>query len=497
MLEISNNWSGVIRFGYTYNDPSGLRYGLPKYACPDLTNKPGYWAKALPERFCSQNAVLFYYVTSAGDVHFGINGEEKGIFFTGVETRGPLWALLDVYGNSIAVEFVDFRHQLNNSRRSMYFDCDTNNDEVERMTERVQQVHIQHRDSEEMNLPPLKYQSSRLSFAPVPLHRTKGKNVKYNSSRGIAARTDTEFCQGYVFTARPIQLGERIVVQVLAIEPMFQGCLGLGLTACDPSTLQSSDLPDDSNFLLDRPEYWVVSRDFARNLNRGDEISFYVSPNGQVQISRNGAPPSVVIHVDQTLRLWAFFDIYGSTQRIRILSSSGPASPSRNSDSRVTTPINSESMNSINSQSEVRRTSVQSNPRLVGVVQTDVQVQPTANLSPVLSVLLSPVITHPAGGIPVTSGHSQHSSQTSVHNPNGNTCTSNQIITFGGNQNVIASTRAVVPASHPVPAIAGVMALPPSLPPVTSGTIISSCSNMYIEVCTFYLLHISEICIFM
>jgi len=93
-----------------------LRYGLPKYACPDLTNKPKYWAKALPERFCSQNTILFYYVTSTGDVHFGINGEEKGIFFGGVETRGPVWALVDVYGNSTAVEFVDFRHQLNNSR---------------------------------------------------------------------------------------------------------------------------------------------------------------------------------------------------------------------------------------------------------------------------------------------------------------------------------------------------------------------------------------------
>lgn len=33
-LEVSNNWSGVIRFGFTCNDPNNLRYGLPKYACP-------------------------------------------------------------------------------------------------------------------------------------------------------------------------------------------------------------------------------------------------------------------------------------------------------------------------------------------------------------------------------------------------------------------------------------------------------------------------------
>lgn len=176
-LEISNNWSGVIRFGYTYNDPSSLRYGLPKYACPDLTNKPGYWAKALPESFCSQNAVLFYYVTSTGDVHFGINGEEKGIFFSGVETRGPLWALIDVYGNSTAIEFVDIRHQLNNSRRNVI--CE--NDEVERATARLQQVHIQ---QEELSLPLLRYQPCHYNFNPMPLHRTRGRNVRYNSNRG-------------------------------------------------------------------------------------------------------------------------------------------------------------------------------------------------------------------------------------------------------------------------------------------------------------------------
>lgn len=85
----------------------------------DLTNKAGYWAKALAERFCERDTILFYYVTTAGDVHFGINGEEKGVFFSGVETRGPLWAMMDVYGNSTAVELLDAKNQLklNNSRR--------------------------------------------------------------------------------------------------------------------------------------------------------------------------------------------------------------------------------------------------------------------------------------------------------------------------------------------------------------------------------------------
>lgn len=199
----------------------------------------------------------------------------------------------------------------------------------------MQQMNIQ-QQSEELSLPLLRYQSPQLSYQAMPLHRTRGRNVRFmNSNRSVAYRTDSEFCQGYVFSSRTLQIGERIVVQILGTEPMFQGSLGLGLTSCDPATLTQADLPDDSNFLLDRPEYWVLSRDFARNLNKGDEISFCISQNGEVQISRNGGSPLVVIHVDETLRLWAFFDIYGSTQRIRVLSSPSPISPARNPDRLV------------------------------------------------------------------------------------------------------------------------------------------------------------------
>lgn len=452
-LEISNNWSGVIRFGFTSNDPTGLRYGLPKYACPDLTNKPKYWAKALPERFCSQNTILFYYVTSTGDVHFGINGEEKGIFFGGVETRGPVWALVDVYGNSTAVEFVDFRHQLNNSRGSVTGEQTTGNvsrprtpDEVDRITYPMQQLHIHQvanqngnvnavAQNQELTLPLLRYQHYGVNYQAMPLHRTKGRNVRFcGGNRSVAMRTDTEFCQGYVFTSRPLQIAERIVVQILATEPMFQGCLGLGLTSCDPANLTTGDLPDDSNFLLDRPEYWVLTRDFSRMLNKGDEVSFYISPNGEVQISRNSGTPLVVMHVDQSLRLWAFFDIYGSTQRIRVLSGHAPtnlvASPLTNSSSHsiidrrhVST---SESVNSLNMQNEMTRQGSNSSRQSLVVrevesvaaqpaprpqpqngrlcfPQADIQVQPAANGGAVLSVILPPAATINHHGF---SGHS-------------------------------------------------------------------------------------------
>lgn len=85
-------------------------------AVSDLTSKSGFWAKALSERHAVLDSVLFFYVDAGGDVHYGLNGESKGVFMQGIDTRAPLWVLLDIYGNSTIVEFLDCRPQLNNNR---------------------------------------------------------------------------------------------------------------------------------------------------------------------------------------------------------------------------------------------------------------------------------------------------------------------------------------------------------------------------------------------
>lgn len=187
----------MIRFGFTSNDPVNLRNGLPRYACPDLTNKPGYWAKALAERFAERDSVLFYYVTSAGDVHFGVNGEEKGVFFQGVETRGPLWAIIDVYGNSTAIEFLDpNRQHFNNnvrrgtehsnednaqhSRHAAQDDASNLGRDLDRLIlPAMQQVSLNPSAAAavapvshepDVELPGLRFQPQGVLFAPLPFH---------------------------------------------------------------------------------------------------------------------------------------------------------------------------------------------------------------------------------------------------------------------------------------------------------------------------------------
>ncbi|OWR47426.1 putative neuralized [Danaus plexippus plexippus] len=312
-VEISNSWSGVIRFGFTGHDPATLAHALPKYACPDLTNKPGNWAKALGERFCEKDNVLYYYVNSAGDVLFGVNGEDKGLFFSGVDTRSPLWALIDVYGNCTAVQFADPRAP-GQPRRCAHTPVDDDS-----LVGGMRALAV------DEALPPPRHQNP---LVPLTLHRTRGRNVHYVNDRGIAARAEAEFCQGYVFTARPMRPGQTIVVQILATEAAYAGSLAIGLTSCDPALLTQDALPDDADQLLDRPEYWVLKRDAAAGLRRHDELAVTLSGDGEVRLARNGAPPATVMHVDHTLRLWAFVDIYGATQRVRLLSTAAAPSPS-------------------------------------------------------------------------------------------------------------------------------------------------------------------------
>ena len=67
---------------------------------------------------------------------------------------------------------------------------------------------------------------------------------------------------------------------MLGIDRSYIGGLGFGVTACNPASITEAALPDDSDLLLDRPEYWVVNKDVCRNPEEGDELSFLVSAQG-------------------------------------------------------------------------------------------------------------------------------------------------------------------------------------------------------------------------
>jgi len=65
--------------------------------------------------------------------------------------------------------------------------------------------------------PPLRFYRPN-AFQPLTLHpRTHGLNVRLGPDCRTAYRNESEFCNGYVFSSRPICAGESWVVQVRSI----------------------------------------------------------------------------------------------------------------------------------------------------------------------------------------------------------------------------------------------------------------------------------------
>ena len=72
------------------------------------------------------------------------------------------------------------------------------------------------------------------------------------------------------------------IFQIVNTVPEYQGGLAFGLTTCDPIHLRPEVLPEDSDLLLDRPEYWVVSKDVGSSPSPRDELAFHVDEHGMV-----------------------------------------------------------------------------------------------------------------------------------------------------------------------------------------------------------------------
>lgn len=100
-------WSGALRLGFTSKDPSRINpETLPKYACPDLVSQTGFWAKALPEEFANEGNIIAFWVDKKGRVFYRVNDSAAMLFFNGVRTTEPLWALIDVYGLTRGVQLL-------------------------------------------------------------------------------------------------------------------------------------------------------------------------------------------------------------------------------------------------------------------------------------------------------------------------------------------------------------------------------------------------------
>ncbi|XP_071777208.1 E3 ubiquitin-protein ligase NEURL1 [Centroberyx gerrardi] len=361
-------WSGALRLGFTSKDPSRINPdNLPKYACPDLVSQSGFWAKALPEEFANEGNVIAFWVDKKGRVFYRINESSPMLFFSGVRTAEPLWALIDVYGLTRGVQLLDseivppdclrprsfttvrsssLRREADDSRLSVSL-CDLNlQQEDGGPAHSHAHRHTLHLASASSSstcpIPQNSLNSQQSSLLPSALesdlhfHQLRGAHIKTLDEQTVARSEHAREERTLVFTDRPLRTGETVFIKVTKSSPARTGSLSYGVTSCDPAVLRPSDLPYNPEALVDRKEFWAVCR-VPTPLQSSDILGFLVNQEGEVILSHNGTNVGMQVCVDNSRPLWMFFGLHGAVTQLRILGSthlgdpratSNPSSPS-------------------------------------------------------------------------------------------------------------------------------------------------------------------------
>ncbi|XP_005719747.1 E3 ubiquitin-protein ligase NEURL1B isoform X2 [Pundamilia nyererei] len=410
---VHTGWSGALRFGFTSLDPSELAAAdIPKYACPDLVTRPGYWAKALPERLALKDNILAFWADRHGRVFYSINEGEPILFHCGLSIGCPLWAIIDIYGITQEVTLLDstFAESVGSSclsaaRLSAYLpqsshdSANYSNNQLENNQAAAAKMANLQLNNYTQLIPCCSSTSSSSTSSSsastgfiVPrvvrglsspldndlhFHLIRGSDVILSADRSAACIHFLDSSRTLVFTDRPFHVGETLYVEVGHLGLPYFGALSFGLTSCDPANLHAGDLPADPEVLLDRKEYWVVHRVFPMPCS-GDMLSFSLLPSGEVHHGVNGVGRGRLICVDSSQVLWAFFTLHGAVNRLRILGTLQSSPPS-------TSPTTSQSSSPDDSDSDlafsVNRSSSASESSLVTA--------PSSPLSPPTSPALT------------------------------------------------------------------------------------------------------------
>ncbi|XP_038141603.1 E3 ubiquitin-protein ligase NEURL3-like isoform X1 [Cyprinodon tularosa] len=103
ILKRTPQWKGAVRVGFTNVPPSGRSRPLPRMAMPNLTDTPGHWAIPVHESRCGEGSVLEFWVSSQGYIHVKPHNGRRKNYLIKVDLHQPLWAMIDVYGQTSSI----------------------------------------------------------------------------------------------------------------------------------------------------------------------------------------------------------------------------------------------------------------------------------------------------------------------------------------------------------------------------------------------------------
>uniref|UniRef100_A0A7N5K7Z0 E3 ubiquitin-protein ligase NEURL3 n=1 Tax=Ailuropoda melanoleuca TaxID=9646 RepID=A0A7N5K7Z0_AILME len=107
VLGQEKGWCGGLRVGFTRLDPARVSAPcLPPFVCPDLEQQSPTWAAVLPEDGALPGNVVRFWVNRRGRLFARVNAGPRLLLRKGVLMGAPLWAVMDVYGTTKAIELL-------------------------------------------------------------------------------------------------------------------------------------------------------------------------------------------------------------------------------------------------------------------------------------------------------------------------------------------------------------------------------------------------------
>lgn len=100
-------WLGGLRVGFTRLDPARVpAASLPPFVCPDLEQRSQTWAAMLPDGCALPGDVVRFWVSRQGQILARVNSGPRRLLREGVLLGAPLWAVMDVYGTTKAIQLL-------------------------------------------------------------------------------------------------------------------------------------------------------------------------------------------------------------------------------------------------------------------------------------------------------------------------------------------------------------------------------------------------------
>lgn len=325
LLNKSIQWTGFLRLGVTTTDPTTHRSStsLPRHACPDLTCRPGYWAKCVPENcFDVTNKLTYFYVDTNGELFLNTPTGEMSLL-TGISVHEPLWALLDIYGNCISIELVCDPQQRNQAQ----------NEQIRQLNATVNTRFYDELRNDLIPLPFLPVHNSLISFFQSSSSSLPNASiVLYDTSKNA---------DGLVFFSEPLLINSGLLIHILSVQTSNESRLRttatsassnsvstqiqFGLTNCDIKDLiRRNDLPLDIEQINQRSEFWIIEPFQLGNkstIDRDDEFLFTLNQNGIIQYSHNNSKLKNFLHVDSNLIYYPFLIFKSDINIVRSMGS--------------------------------------------------------------------------------------------------------------------------------------------------------------------------------